>query len=480
MIAAAIDQIPSIERVLGVDINAEYASHARSALATAAHTVAFGPLSAQKLPPREVAIEVRTSDFFQLDGASLLHSLPDPLLVIGNPPWVTNAGLGVLQSDNLPRKTNASTRLSGLDARMGKSNFDISEWMILRLLDWVEARDAIVAVLCKTAIARKVVSAIFTHRRKAHDARIYRIAAARWFGANVEACLLSFCTGVVREVANVGATFAAASPSGVTQVTTSTECSVFPDLHATRPTHCFGHSGGALIADLEAHAQSRHLKREGAGKVGSAGKGAEGVHAYRWRSGIKHDCAKVMEISEQRKASLEEHYVFPMLKSSQLPLGRVCKWMVVPQRRVSDDTEPLARNAPSTHRYLVRNSALLDRRKSSIYRGKPRFSVFGVGDYSFTPWKVAISSMYKRLVFYVIGPHEGKPVVLDDTVYFLPCDTRDEAEGLRALLHSESAQTFYRSYIFWDAKRPITAEILQRLDLQRLGASANRKEADSL
>lgn len=53
-----------------------------------------------------------------------------------------------------------------------------------------------------------------------------------------------------------------------------------------------------------------------------------------------------------------------------------------------------------------------------IYRGKPRFSVFGVGDYTFAPWKVAVSGFYQVPRFVKVGPMGGKPVVFDDTVSY--------------------------------------------------------------
>jgi hypothetical protein len=105
-----------------------------------------------------------------------------------------------------------------------------------------------------------------------------------------------------------------------------------------------------------------------------------------------------------------------------------------------------------------------------VYRNRPRFSIFGVGDYTFSPHKVAIAGFYKRLSFRRLGSFQGKPTVLEDTAYFLPCRTKKEAAYLCSLLDSEPAQEFYSAFIFWDAKRPITAEVLRRLDLRRLAA----------
>ena len=80
--------------------------------------------------------KIHQQDFFQHDWHRCLRR-PEfsRVLVLGNPPWVTNSELGRLGGDNLPVKTNA-TGYSGMEARTGKSNFDIAEWMIERLVSY--------------------------------------------------------------------------------------------------------------------------------------------------------------------------------------------------------------------------------------------------------------------------------------------------------------------------------------------------------
>ncbi len=99
-----------------------------------------------------------------------------------------------------------------------------------------------------------------------------------------------------------------------------------------------------------------------------------------------------------------------------------------------------------TWQYLEKT--VLENRKSSIYRNKPRFSIFGVGEYTFSDWKVAISGFYKKLKFHVIGPIDGKPAVFDRTIYFLSLKTKDEAEFLAEILNSKPCQEFLDSMIF--------------------------------
>ncbi|KYF50555.1 hypothetical protein BE08_39850 [Sorangium cellulosum] len=79
-----------------------------------------------------------------------------------------------------------------------------------------------------------------------------------------------------------------------------------------------------------------------------------------------------------------------------------------------------------------------------------------------------MSGLYKRLQFRVVGPCDGRPVMVDDTCYFLPFTEEEDARRAALALESELAGEFFRGRVFWDAKRPINKSILQALDLQRL------------
>jgi hypothetical protein len=118
--------------------------------------------------------------------------------------------------------------------------------------------------------------------------------------------------------------------------------------------------------------------------------------------------------------------------------------------------------------YLNRHAAAFNRRKSAVYRGQPPFAVFGVGAYTFAPYKVMVAGMYKQARFVVNGPQADQPVVCDDTCYLLPFDDLRPALVAAAALNHPLAQRFIHSLVFWDAKRPITKTLLQRIDLAAL------------
>lgn len=425
---AALDQFPTVTKALGIEINGAYVAQLLVAL---------------KNRPDADKVRIIQESFFHTDLVTVLRNLPEPILAIGNPPWVTNAQLGTLGSLNLPQKTNFQNH-NGIEALTGKSNFDISEWMLIKLLTLLNGRTATMAMLCKSAVARKVLMYAWKNSISIENAEMYMIDAAKFFGAAVDACLFT-CS---------------LTPSGASRT-----CFVFRHLEDKSAAQTIGYQDDQLIADLSAYNRWKHL---------------EGKEVYKWRSGIKHDCAKVMEFHKEADqyrnglgelTDLEDRYLYPLVKASGIANDQVKglnHWMLVTQKTVGDDTHILRLQAPKTWEYLQKHSKVLDRRASSIYRHRPRFSIFGVGSYSFSPWKVAISGFYKKLRFTVIGSVSGKPIVLDDTSYFVSCQTEEEALYVASLLNSFPASEFFSAFIFWDAKRPITIDILRRLDLLAL------------
>jgi hypothetical protein len=422
-LSAAARRMPRA-RLLGYEIDARHAA-----------------IAASKVQGHQGSVHV--ADFFTVDWDLAIASMATPILVIGNPPWVTTSTLGALGHGNMPVKENWK-RLRGLDALTGKSNFDVSEWMILRLLRALSGHDATLAMLCKSAVARRVIE-VAAGSGLAATGSLHRIDALRHFGASVDAVLL-----VARASTDPRAEGAS--------------WPVYASLEAREPEGSLGVVDGVLIADLAAHARTRHLEGE-----------SEPV----WRSGLKHDAARVMELRREgaswvnglgEAVDVEAEHCYPWLKGTDVARARLSaeRSVIVPQRGLGEDTMSLRERAPRLFAYLTRHRALLDARKSSIYVGRPPFSIFGVGAYAFAPWKVAVSGLHKQPRFTLVGPRGGRPVMLDDTCYFLPFDSEPRAERAARALSSDLAHDFFRARVFWDAKRPISKTVLSALDLDRL------------
>jgi hypothetical protein len=198
-----------------------------------------------------------------------------------------------------------------------------------------------------------------------------------------------------------------------------------------------------------------------------------------WRQGLKHDAASVMELSRDETGRLrnklgeivdvESEYVYPLLKGSDLFHQRdASKSVIATQKKLGESTRHLEWTAPRLWNYLTAHADVFERRKSSIYRNKPSFSMFGIGDYSFSPYKVGISGLHKTPMFRAIGPTDGRAAMLDDTCYFIACRSPEQAAFLAALLNDTASLELIGAMVFLDSKCPITKKLLQRIDLRAL------------
>jgi hypothetical protein len=407
-----------------------------------------------ELAARSTHVEVLRADLFDLDlGTDLPWKERGPLLVVGNPPWVTCSELGRLGSQNHPTKRNVKA-LRGIEARTGASNFDIAEAVWLKLIDELAPERPTIALLCKTSVARAVLE--FAHRRgwPIAEAAIFEFDAVRWFGAAVGACLLRVTLGTESD-----------GPCR--------RVPVFANLGAGEPRSVIGFFQGRLIAEAGL------LERFGF---------ALGTCPLTWRQGLKHDAAPVMELLGDgdlvpfrnrlgESVEIEREFVYPLLKGTDLrrpSRDRPRRGVIVTQRRIGEETLTLEQRAPRLWSYLQRHARRFADRRSSIYRGQPPFALFGVGPYSFAPHKVAISGLHRPPRFEAVGPVAGRPVMFDDTCYQLPCNSAAEAAVLTALCNDPIALEIAHGLSFPDAKRPITKGLLQRIDLSAILDRADR------
>jgi hypothetical protein len=437
---------PPPREILGVEIQAGHLEAAR--------IVARGA-------PASVRVGLTEASLFAIDlGRALGWEGEGPLLVVGNPPWVTNAALGVLESGNRPPRTNFK-RARGLDAKTGASNFDIAEAVWVKLLAELADQEPTIALLCKHSVARNVLEHLARTGIAVARASVVRVDARAWFGASVEACLLCITLGPRADASSLALA----------------RIPVFHALDARQPRSMMGFVRGRLVDDLDAYSPFAC---------------ADGTCPLVWRQGLKHDAADAMELSidpagqlwnkRGEPADIEPGHVFPLLKGTDLsrPAPIVAgRAVIVTQRSIGDDTARLREQAPRLWSYLQARREAFARRKSSIYRGRPEFAMFGVGPYCFAPYKVAVSGLHPSPRFHAVGPTRigdaaPRPVMLDDTGYFLACHWPEQAALAAALLNGPEAIGLLGALAPAGAKRPVTKGLLQRIDLPFLLARADR------
>lgn len=430
-VLAAAETFPKAQQIFGFEVNSEYLAVLQKRIS-------------QSNRPEQIHLE--QADFFATDWDKKLAAITGNCLVLGNFPWVTNAGLGSISGENLPVKNNF-LRHTGLDAITGKANFDISEWMLIETLRWFQHRTGTIAMLVKIAVARKILAYTQQNRISVHDANIIKIDAKKAFNAAVDACLLIMNFDKNRSCSDHDYT-------------------VYESFEDTQG-HRVGYRNGLTIADLETFDRLAFLV---------------GKSPQKWRSGIKHDAAQVMELTDTEAGlrnglgqivEIEGHYLYPLLKGSDIGSEKAwrSRYVIVPQHFVGERTDTIREIAPKTWKYLKMHKETLDARASTIYKNNPVFSIFGIGDYAFRPWRIAICSLYKKLRFRLVGPIENRPVMFDDTVYYMSFDTQAEAESALLQLNSTASLNLLTSLIFWDEKRPIKTSILNIIDWSRVGTT---------
>lgn len=441
-ILASLQVFPMLEKVYGVEIYKPYVWETKFSV------LQFFLHHENANRPQTI---ISHCDVFDFDFTSIVsENSGREILVIGNPPWVTNAMLGGLNSANLPSKSNFKKH-SGLDAMTGKGNFDIAEYITLMMLEAFQNEEGQLALLIKNSVIKNIV-----HDQRKNNYRIgnlekQRIDSKKEFNVSVDASLFLCRLG--------------SAPSH--------RCVEFDFYQGSQPILSFGWTGEKFVSNIEAYAGSKHI---------------DGSSPFVWRQGLKHDCSDVMELERANghyvnalgeEAELEGDLVYGILKSSDLK-GTVAKlprkYTVVTQTKVGQDTSYIRSRYPKTHQYLVNHHDSFAARKSSIYKGKPSFSIFGIGDYSFKPFKVTISGLYKTFHFTLVLPENGKPVMLDDTCYMLSFDRLDYAVYTLVLLNSPETKRLLQSITFPDAKRTFTKDVLMRIDLYKLASQYSPNE----
>jgi len=430
---AALTKFTDIKKIIGIEIYQPYIWEAKFSILE---------FFLERPNLARPDIEIIHANVFDFDFETLSKETKSlRTLVIGNPPWVTNSELGSVDSNNLPQKSNFKKH-SGFDAITGKGNFDIGEFIALLMLNHFSSHQGYLGFLVKNSVVKNIVFDQKKNRFPISDIKKLTIDAKREFNVSVDAC---FFVSKFNEQVDL-------------------TC-VDIDFYSLREYRIFGWVENSFVNSISDY---KHVSD------------VDGMSQFEWRQGLKHDCSKIMELEKNngyyinglnQEFLIEHDLVYGLLKSSDLKLTQTNlyrKLTIVTQKKIGQETSYIQRDFPQTYVYLDKNGAYFDKRKSSIYIGKPRFSIFGVGDYSFMPYKVAISGMYKSTHFTLVSPADGKPLMLDDTCYFIGFQEERFAKIAWFLLNQKQAQQFLKAIIFPDSKRSITKDVLMRIDFAKL------------
>ncbi|HPI20661.1 MAG TPA: hypothetical protein PKY56_09845, partial [Candidatus Kapabacteria bacterium] len=156
-ILASLSYFTSIKKVYGIEIYKPYVWETK-------FNILDFFLTNPNISKPEILITHQSVFEFDFKSISKLFS-QEEILIIGNLPWVTNSKLGMLNSSNLPKKTNIKNQ-NGLDAITGKGNFDIAESITLTLLDNFQKCFGNLALLVKNIVIKNIV---FDQKKKNYN-----------------------------------------------------------------------------------------------------------------------------------------------------------------------------------------------------------------------------------------------------------------------------------------------------------------------
>jgi len=224
----------------------------------------------------------------------------------------------------------------------------------------------------------------------------------------------------------------------------------------------------------------------------------EGNCIYEIRHGLKHDVADVLSVrplerngdrlvvqrnSEDDKETyeIEAKAVYPFLQPRHISAWKIegYTYAIIPQRKAGENNEErLARTLPLTYKYLERFKDRFMARKSRIFTQKPFYGLFGLGAYTWKPYKVCWCGLGFKPEFVVLSTVRDRLLgerlpIPDGTIYFIPLDRKEEAHFVCALLNSELVHKFL-SARSGKSKRGLSKKVMEQLSLPRFNPTDNR------
>jgi len=160
------------------------------------------------------------------------------------------------------------------------------------------------------------------------------------------------------------------------------------------------------------------------------------------------------------QSEVERDLVYPLLRGKDVERWKATpfEYIIVPHGPTTGmeafSDEIMKINYPKTFNYFLRmKSHISCRRTLKIFGGSTKYwySLFKIGKYTFSPYKVVWKEIAKDFVASVVSSIEdnflGKKNVLPDHKLMLtPCKSRSEASYLCAILNSCVARALVKSY----------------------------------
>ncbi|MFB6073923.1 MAG: N-6 DNA methylase [Haloarculaceae archaeon] len=420
--------------------------------AALSYVLALAPALAAADEPT-VAVPVRRADALALDGTGPEMTVEH---LVGNPPWLTWGALP--ESERAAWRERHVDRLDlfpheGAAARLGHGNDDLSVSFVQVCLDRYLSRGGDAAVVLKRDALQGPAGRLL-RRGRAGDRpvsveRVHDLAAVSPF----------------RDVAADAAVYALAADEAQSFPVATTRwrgAGSFASGEALRATH--ERERGGLVPVEPSDPASSWIRED-------AERAALGACAHEIRHGLKDDASDVFGLDRGALDRVDRDLVYPYLKSRHVVkfglFGHDLR--LVPAERAGEDNEAWLRESrPDTYEYLDSHRERLCDRASSWLDSGPFYSVFGLGEYTWAPYKVVWCRLGFKPHFAVVStvadPDLGeRPVVPGDHCMFIACERERVAHFLCALLNAGPYQRALRE--LGSGKASLSKAVVSRLAL---------------
>lgn len=399
--------------------------------------------------------------------------------LMGNPPWINWNCLPSTYREKLEKELLPYYTLfdfHGQQARLGHSNDDYLSTFALVTMHRYLRQHGMCSFVIKQPLLTNVAGKTFRHFEirgvdGATPLRVIKVADLRRlnpFGIRNEAAIIVLQKGAPTEYPIIYENWS--RENGDIEITS----------HQARPANLADVSSPWIVLSNE-WAQTQFM---------------EGHNPYPIRHGLKHDAAGILimrhierrngHLSVQSEINTEAHHlepewIYPFLQPRHLHAWGLegHAYFILPQHKAGENNiAELREHFPLTYAYLKSFEQNFQARRSKVFAQTPFYGLFGLGEYTFAPYKVCWIGLGFQPKFVVTGkiddPALGQKIIVPDgTIYFISCGEREEAHYVCALLNSILVRTFL-SARSGKSKRGLSKRVVDQLALPQFNRGDER------
>lgn len=377
--------------------------------------------------------------------------------LLGNPPWITWDRLSDYVKNRWREKYVEKLDLiphNGVELRLGHSNDDISVPFIwVSIYHYLKEGGNASFVLKRNIMkntAGKLLRTMKVNGREFSIEHIHDFNDLRVFGDQVGAntAIYTFHLDNEPEFPIVGTSWG--------------KISNFSSLNSIKK----GKSEKVEFVPVDKSEKFSPLIRKGAELA------ALGECNHEIRHGIKDDAKDVFKIEREKLNQVDNELVYPYIKSRHVIkyglLGH--ELHLIPIKKANEDNlDELKNYYHKTYAYLDKYRNILENRSSKWLDGGTFYNVFGLGEYTWSDYKVAWCRLGWKPHFTVISTVQDKDlgekkVIPGDHYMFIPTDSKKKAYFLTALLNSSIYQATLKN-IASEGKSSLSKKVISRLAL---------------